>query len=260
MRTRRSGPPEFREELVELMQEAVALEKGFIRDCLPVEAVGLSADEFERYIDYIADQRLSGVGLAPLSAGPSPLPWLAEMMDIRKEQNFFEGSVTEYQKRPPWRSSRRRPVSRVDQPNRRDTVVLIDFAEILQDLELKRAAALPPEERPLRSTCAPRSATSSWATWTCGCAARTATSGRSPRRSPDHGGRRAVDAHVRPRRARSPTAARTARWCGGHLRVVDRLRGWRATGGPRDGDRARPSSLVEAALIASSEFEVARRW
>ena len=38
----RSGPPEFREELRELMREAVALEKDFIRDCLPVEGVGLS--------------------------------------------------------------------------------------------------------------------------------------------------------------------------------------------------------------------------
>ena len=51
------------------------------------------------YIDYIADRRLEGCGLAPLSPGAkNPLPWLAEMMDIKKEQNFFEGRVTEYQK------------------------------------------------------------------------------------------------------------------------------------------------------------------
>ena len=81
------------------MREAVALEKAFIRDCLPVHAVGLSSDEFEDYIDYIADRRLDGVGLAPLSPGATnPLPWLAEMMDVKKEQNFFEGRVTEYQR------------------------------------------------------------------------------------------------------------------------------------------------------------------
>lgn len=91
--------PEFREELVETMKEAVALEKEFIRDCLPVAAVGLSADEFEQYIDFIADRRLTDVGLTPLNPGISnPLPWLAEMQDIRKEQNFFEGTVTDYQK------------------------------------------------------------------------------------------------------------------------------------------------------------------
>jgi ribonucleoside-diphosphate reductase beta chain len=89
----------LREELRELMREAVRLEQAFIDDCLPVEGVGLSRDEFAQYIDYIADRRLEGVGLAPLSPGvANPLPWLAELMDIRKEQNFFEGRVTEYRK------------------------------------------------------------------------------------------------------------------------------------------------------------------
>ena len=91
--------PEFKAELRETMREAITLEKEFIRDCLPVNAVGLAVDEFVTYIDYIADRRLEGVGLEPLSAGiKNPLPWLAEMMDIKKEQNFFEGRVTEYQK------------------------------------------------------------------------------------------------------------------------------------------------------------------
>lgn len=90
---------EFRQELVDLMAEAIRLEKEFIRDCLPVNALGLSASEFEQYIDYIADRRLEGVGLPQLNPGASnPFPWLAEMMDIKKEQNFFEGRVTEYQK------------------------------------------------------------------------------------------------------------------------------------------------------------------
>jgi ribonucleoside-diphosphate reductase beta chain len=91
--------PEFREELRDLMAEAVRLEQDFIVDCLPVEGVGLSAEEFSTYIDYIADRRLESVGLAPLVGGiENPLPWLAELMDVRKEQNFFEGRVTEYQK------------------------------------------------------------------------------------------------------------------------------------------------------------------
>ena len=90
---------EFKEELRATMAEAVQLEKDFIRDCLPVNAVGLAIDEFLTYIDFIADRRLEGVGLAPLNSGvKNPLPWLAEMMDIKKEQNFFEGRVTEYQK------------------------------------------------------------------------------------------------------------------------------------------------------------------
>jgi len=92
--------PEFREELREMMHEAVTLEKDFIRDCLPMNAVGLVAEDFLTYIDYIADRRLESCGLEPFSKEEiqNPLPWLAEMMDIKKEQNFFEGRVTEYQK------------------------------------------------------------------------------------------------------------------------------------------------------------------
>jgi ribonucleoside-diphosphate reductase beta chain len=90
---------EFKEELRSLMRDAVQLEQAFIADCLPVEAVGLSRDEFSGYIDFIADRRLEGVGLAPLNGAlENPLPWLAELMDVRKEQNFFEGRVTEYAK------------------------------------------------------------------------------------------------------------------------------------------------------------------
>jgi ribonucleoside-diphosphate reductase beta chain len=90
--------PAFREELRELMRDAVALEQAFIADCLPVEGVGLSREDFAQYIDYIADRRLEGAGLEPLHGGiDNPLPWLAELMDVRREQNFFEGRVTEYQ-------------------------------------------------------------------------------------------------------------------------------------------------------------------
>ena len=90
----------FRGELRELMREAVALEQRFIADCLPIEGVGLAQEDFAQYIDYIADRRLAACGLEPLSAQPveNPLPWLAELMDVRKEQNFFEGRVTEYQR------------------------------------------------------------------------------------------------------------------------------------------------------------------
>ena len=91
--------PDFQEQLRDMMRQAVDLEKAFIRDCLPVEALGLSAKEFETYIDYIAARRLEGVGLRPLKTNMrNPFPWLSETMDMHKEQNFFEGRVTEYQK------------------------------------------------------------------------------------------------------------------------------------------------------------------
>ena len=45
-----------------------------------------------------AGWRASAWSRCATSALENPLPWLAELMDVRKEQNFFEGRVTEYQK------------------------------------------------------------------------------------------------------------------------------------------------------------------
>ena len=90
--------PQLRAELRELMAQAVELEHRFIEDCLPVDGIGLSARELSRYIDFIADRRLESLGLQALhGALDNPLPWLSELMDLRREQNFFEGRVTEYQ-------------------------------------------------------------------------------------------------------------------------------------------------------------------
>ena len=50
---------DFKEDLRATMKEATDLEKEFIRDCLPVSALGLSSEEFEQYINYIADRRLN---------------------------------------------------------------------------------------------------------------------------------------------------------------------------------------------------------
>ena len=89
----------FQDELVTTMQEAVAMEKEFIRDCLPSGAVGLRREDAELYIDFIADCRLKGCGLPVLNPGlADPLPWLDESIRLLKEKNFFETRITSYQK------------------------------------------------------------------------------------------------------------------------------------------------------------------
>ena len=65
----------------------------------PHSVSAMSSEEFCTYIDYISDRRLNGVGLDVIHPGlENPFPWLAETIDVKKEQNFFEGRVTEYQK------------------------------------------------------------------------------------------------------------------------------------------------------------------
>ncbi|MDZ4788825.1 MAG: ribonucleotide-diphosphate reductase subunit beta [Blastochloris sp.] len=89
---------EFKEHLRDFMREGVALEKEFVCDCLPEDAVGMTQQEFLDYVDYNADRRLISVGLEPLSTITSnPFLWLDEVIFLKKEKNFFETRVTEYQ-------------------------------------------------------------------------------------------------------------------------------------------------------------------
>ncbi len=90
--------PGFRTELVEFMGEAVDLEKEFVRDCLPEDAVGMTQTDFLNYVDFNANRRLASLGLPKLSeTATNPFPWLDEVIFLRKEKNFFETRVTEYQ-------------------------------------------------------------------------------------------------------------------------------------------------------------------
>jgi ribonucleoside-diphosphate reductase beta chain len=89
---------EFRAELVEFMREGVALEKEFVTDCLPEDIVGMTQKDFLEYVDYNADRRLTSLGLPALSnVKNNPFLWLDEVMFLKKEKNFFETRVTEYQ-------------------------------------------------------------------------------------------------------------------------------------------------------------------
>jgi ribonucleoside-diphosphate reductase beta chain len=89
---------EFRQELIEFVREGVQLEKEFVVDCLPEAVVGLTQKDFGDYVDYNADRRLISLGLPPLSKiKNNPFLWLDEVMFLKKEKNFFETRVTEYQ-------------------------------------------------------------------------------------------------------------------------------------------------------------------
>jgi hypothetical protein len=52
----------------------------------------------EQYMHFIANRRCAQIGLAPVFAETeNPFPWMSEAMDLKKEKNFFETRVIEYQ-------------------------------------------------------------------------------------------------------------------------------------------------------------------
>jgi ribonucleoside-diphosphate reductase beta chain len=88
--------PEFKATLTENIKKGVELEYAYAKDCLPRGIMGLNAETIHEYIKYIADRRLERIGLAKIYNAANPFPWMSEVIDLRKEKNFFETRVTEY--------------------------------------------------------------------------------------------------------------------------------------------------------------------
>ncbi len=89
---------EFREEIRVLMQKGVELEYRYAEDTMPRGVLGLNAPMFKEYLRFVANRRCQQIGLDPLYPGATnPFPWMAEMIDLKKEKNFFETRVIDYQ-------------------------------------------------------------------------------------------------------------------------------------------------------------------
>ena len=89
---------EFRDEVTQMILEGMTLEIEYARDTMPRGVLGMNAAMMEEYLQFIANRRLVQLGLPEQFAGvQNPFTWMSEMMDLRKEKNFFETRVTDYQ-------------------------------------------------------------------------------------------------------------------------------------------------------------------
>ncbi len=89
---------EFKQEVIQMILEGTQLEIEYARDTMPRGVLGMNAAMMEEYLHFIANRRLSQLGLPEQFPGAqNPFPWMSEIMDLRKEKNFFETRVIEYQ-------------------------------------------------------------------------------------------------------------------------------------------------------------------
>jgi len=89
---------EFRDEIKSLFRRAVDLEYAYAEDTMPRGVLGLNAPMFKGYLRFIANRRAQQIGLDALfPQEENPFPWMSEMIDLKKERNFFETRVIEYQ-------------------------------------------------------------------------------------------------------------------------------------------------------------------
>jgi ribonucleoside-diphosphate reductase beta chain len=88
----------FRQEIIGMIRSAVDIEIQYAYDTMPRGVLGLNAGMFKDYLEFIANRRCAQIGLPEQYPGASnPFPWMSEVLDLKKEKNFFETRVTEYQ-------------------------------------------------------------------------------------------------------------------------------------------------------------------
>ena len=87
----------FEKETLAHIETAMELELAYAREVLPTGILGLNSDMFIDYVQFIADRRLSNLGLpSPFGEAQNPFPWMSEIIDLEKCKTFFETRVTEY--------------------------------------------------------------------------------------------------------------------------------------------------------------------
>ncbi|MBV9927502.1 MAG: ribonucleotide-diphosphate reductase subunit beta [Acidobacteria bacterium] len=97
---RREEPELFDDELAgnitAMMEEAVACETQFAEDLLSGGVAGMSVAEMRRYLEFVADQRLTMLGLPARYGAKNPFPFM-DLQDVQELANFFERRVSAYQ-------------------------------------------------------------------------------------------------------------------------------------------------------------------
>jgi ribonucleoside-diphosphate reductase beta chain len=85
------------EKVTQIITDAVAIEKEFVSDALPVKLIGMNADLMCQYIEFVADRLLVALGCPKFYNAANPFDFM-EMISLQGKTNFFEKRVAEYQK------------------------------------------------------------------------------------------------------------------------------------------------------------------
>ncbi len=90
--------PELEKDIYKACETVISHEDAFINLAFELGGVeGLEANQVKDYIRYIADLRLTQLGMEKLfNIKEHPLPWMVEMLGGVEHTNFFEGRATEY--------------------------------------------------------------------------------------------------------------------------------------------------------------------
>ena len=84
-----------KEKIIEIISEAVTIEKEFICEALPCRLIGMNSELMSQYIEFVADRLLLQLGYDKLYNTANPFPWM-ELISLNGKTNFFEKKVADY--------------------------------------------------------------------------------------------------------------------------------------------------------------------
>src|SRR5690606_4425289 len=81
----------------EIIMDAVAIEKEFITEALPVDLIGMNSKLMAQYIEFVADRLIKALGYKAIYNATNPFDWM-ELISLEGKTNSFEKRVGDYQK------------------------------------------------------------------------------------------------------------------------------------------------------------------
>ena len=91
---------EFENDVISLFEKACELEYRYAEETMPRGIVGLNSTMFKEYLRFTCNRRLAQIGIREIydsKSARNTLDWMSEMVDLKKEKNFFETRVIDYQ-------------------------------------------------------------------------------------------------------------------------------------------------------------------
>ena len=85
------------EVVLQIITEAVSIEKTFFKDSLPVRLIGMNDDLMCQYVEFVADRLLVSLGLPKFYNVTNPFDFM-ELISLQGKTNFFEKRVSDYQR------------------------------------------------------------------------------------------------------------------------------------------------------------------
>lgn len=86
-----------KERITEIITDALAIEREFITESLPVSLIGMNAKLMTEYLEFVADRLLVELNCDKVYNSNNPFDFM-DMISLQGKTNFFEKRVAEYQK------------------------------------------------------------------------------------------------------------------------------------------------------------------